>query len=60
MITGLVGNKTDLPEGEKQVDQEKGAKIYNDCQLGFYVEVSAKTGFGVEDLFDEVAAQLIV
>ena len=58
MITGLVGNKIDIPDAERKVDMEAGGQLYDDLKLDFFVQTSAKSGFGIEDLFLEVASLL--
>lgn len=52
----LVGNKTDLAE-ERQVTEEE-ARAFADSQNMLFVEASAKTGAGVSDIFESVAAKL--
>ena len=58
LITGLVGNKIDIPEDEKKIDMEAGAELYDKLKFDFFVQTSAKSGFGIEDLFLEVASLL--
>ena len=53
----LVGNKNDLIENRK-VSIEEGEKFYEDHQLNFFIETSAKTGLNAEELFKKVAIVL--
>jgi len=55
-ILFLVGNKIDLP---KKVEQKEIDDVIN--KYGFkYFETSAKTGQGLENVFDELATRLSV
>ena len=49
----LVGNKTDLPE--RAVTPEDAQQFCNNYQMSFYKEVSAKTGFNIYTLFQQIA-----
>ena len=49
----IVGNKSDL-EGERQVSREEGENFAKKINCNFY-EVSAKTGYNVATVFDEIA-----
>ena len=49
----IVGNKSDL-EGERQVSREEGEDFAKKINCNFY-EVSAKTGYNVATVFDEIA-----
>ena len=49
----IVGNKNDL-EGERQVSREEGENFAKKINCNFY-EVSAKTGYNVATVFDEIA-----
>ena len=51
----VVGNKNDLVE-ERTVESEQ-AELYAKEIGAFYYEVSAKTGFGIEELFNRVAEE---
>ena len=58
-ITVLVGNKSDL-SSERAVDASR-AKQYadnNDIQEDMIFEVSAKTGEGVQEMFDKIALKM--
>ena len=53
IIIFIAGNKADLEES-RSISQEQGAekaKSYN----AIYVEVSAKSGMGIDDLFNDIA-----
>lgn len=54
----IVGNKIDLPSDERQVSTDV-AFDYATKINAKYVEVSAKTGDGIEELFEQIADQLI-
>ena len=54
-ISVLVGNKADLP---KRVTQEQIVTISKKYSLPYY-ETSAKTGFGLKDLFDGIITELL-
>lgn len=49
----IVGNKNDLEE-ERQVSREEGENFAKKINCNFY-EVSAKTGYNVATVFDEIA-----
>ena len=49
----IVGNKSDLEE-ERQVSREEGENFAKKINCNFY-EVSAKTGYNVATVFDEIA-----
>ena len=51
----VVGNKNDLVE-ERKVESEQ-AELYAKEIGAFYYEVSAKTGSGIEELFNRVAEE---
>ena len=54
-ILFVVGNKNDLVE-ERTVESEQ-AELYANKIGAFYYEVSAKTGSGIEELFNRVAEE---
>ena len=54
-ILFVVGNKNDLVE-ERKVESEQ-AELFAKEIGAFYYEVSAKTGFGIEELFNRVAEE---
>ena len=54
-ILFVVGNKNDLVE-ERKVESEQ-AELFAKKIGAFYYEVSAKTGFGIEELFNRVAEE---
>ena len=49
----LVGNKADL--SNKVVTLEDAQKLCSECQMCFYKEVSAKSGYNIYSLFQQVA-----
>ena len=49
----IVGNKSDLEE-ERQVSREEGEDFAKKINCNFY-EVSAKTGYNVATVFDDIA-----
>lgn len=51
----VVGNKCDL-ESERQVSTEQGNNYAEKCGALMYIETSARTGIGVEDLFRRIAS----
>ena len=51
----VVGNKIDLVE-ERTVENEQAEIFANELGASYY-EVSAKTGFGIKELFDRVAEE---
>ena len=53
----LVGNKNDLIDNRK-VSIEEAEKFYEDHQLDFFIETSAKNGLNAEELFKKVAIVL--
>ena len=50
----LVGNKSDLTN-ERVVSEQEGERCALEIEADFYIEVSAKTGMGVTDLFTRAA-----
>jgi len=50
----LIGNKKDI-ENERIVKFKKGKQFFNDYNLQFFMETSAKIGFSSNELFKEVA-----
>ena len=54
-ILFVVGNKNDLVE-ERKVESEQ-AELFAKEIGAFYYEVSAKTGSGIEELFNRVAEE---
>ena len=50
----LIGNKKDI-ENERTVKFKKGKQFFNDYNLQFFMETSAKIGFSSNELFKEVA-----
>jgi len=60
IVLCLVGNKCDLrlPNGESAVPQAETANYAKTINAGLF-ETSAKSGKGIEDLFNHVARQLL-
>lgn len=59
VITVLVGNKLDLEE-DRKVDQTRAQQYAenNDIEEDMIFEVSAKTGAGVEEMFNAIAQKI--
>ena len=55
----LVGNKIDLSEELRVVSKEEGENFCINNKLRKYFEVSAKTGEKVENLFANIAKELV-
>jgi len=55
----LVGNKIDLAEKSRVVSKEEGQNFCINNKLRNYFEVSAKTGEKVENLFQNIAKDLV-
>ena len=53
----LIGNKKDI-ENERIVKFKKGKQFFNEYNLQFFMETSAKIGFSSNELFKEVALYL--
>ena len=53
----LVGNKVDL-EDKRVVTTEEAKKFYEDLEMEYFIESSAKTGLNVENIFVEAAKLL--
>ena len=53
----LIGNKSDLEE-KREVTKEAGEKFFNDHNISFFTETSAKTGLNVQNVFIEAAKLL--
>ena len=54
MILYLVGNKNDVDRNEKKVPTSKGKEFAKKNNMIFH-EISAKTGYGVKELFNDIA-----
>ena len=50
----LVGNKSDLTV-QRVISEQEGERYAQEIEAEFYIEVSAKTGVGVTDLFTRAA-----
>ncbi|PFX23834.1 ras-related protein RABE1e-like [Stylophora pistillata] len=55
----LVGNKIDLTEEGTQVDKQLADQFCNNNGITKLYEVSAKTGKGVREMFDDIAKLLL-
>ena len=55
----LVGNKTDLADEGSQVDKQQAQSFCKNNRLDFLYQVSAKTGAGVKEMFDNIAKLLL-
>ena len=55
----LVGNKTDLADEGAQIDRPQAETFRKNCGLNSLYEVSAKTGAGVKEMFDDIAKMLV-
>ena len=53
----LVGNKNDL-EKNRVVSTEEAKKLYNDLEMDYFIESSAKTGFNAKEIFIQAAKLL--
>lgn len=56
MAKVLVANKTDLPN--RVISTERGAQLAEEFGLKFF-ETSAKTGSNINEMFFEVASQIV-
>lgn len=54
----IVGNKTDLPAEDRKVTFDEAMEYASQINAK-YVEVSAKTGYGINELFEQVATELL-
>ena len=55
----LVGNKVDLADEGSQVDKEFAENYRKNKGFQSLYEVSAKTGAGVKEMFDDIAKRLV-
>ena len=53
----LVGNKNDLEEN-RVVSTEEAKQLYNDLEMDYFIESSAKTGFNAKEIFIQAAKLL--
>ena len=53
----IVGNKVDLPEDDKQVNTTKAYQYAKERDYMF-AEISAKTGDGVSEIFQEISERV--
>lgn len=54
----LIGNKSDLNDELKMVNKETGNEFFEQNSLKYFNEASAKTGYNVDETFNEVAKYL--
>ena len=54
----LAGNKSDLPAENVRVSQSMARELAKEHNM-YWAEVSAKTGAGVEKMFNHVAQEVI-
>ena len=54
----LVGNKTDMPQGERRVEHKK-AEVFAAAHGMLWMETSAKTGENVDKLFERLANDIV-
>ena len=47
----LVGNKIDISDENRKINNEMGNKFYKDNNLNNFFETSAKTGYNIENVF---------
>lgn len=63
MVLAVVGSKSDLyyalPPGQRQTHVPKAAQEYAEKIGAMYMETSAKTGKGIEELFMELTKRII-
>jgi len=57
LVLFLVGNKKDLPPEERQIQTATAAKIAEEQKM-LFLEVSAKTGKNINELFSTLAEEL--
>ena len=55
----LVGNKVDL-ETKRTVTKEEAKQLYEDLELDYFIESSAKTGLNAEKIFVHAAKILFM
>ena len=53
----MVGNKVDL-ESQRTVEKEEAKKLYEDLDLDYFIESSAKSGLNAEKIFVHAAKLL--
>ena len=59
MVTALISNKIDLDPETHKIPPETGVQLLDEMKLNFFAQTSAKSGFGVHDMFEEVGARLL-
>ena len=55
IVISIAGNKCDLPNEEKKITYNHGKQFCKDNNVTIFYETSAKSGFGVKDLFTTLA-----
>ena len=54
----LIGNKSDLIDELKMVNKQSGNEFFEQNSLKYFNETSAKTGYNVDETFNEIAKYL--
>ena len=57
-VLGLVGNKSDLEDNLKKITYSQASETASQNNMIFY-ETSAKSGFGVNEIFNEIIDEII-
>ena len=57
-IPALVGNKCDLKSEEREVDARLAQEVAESFDSAMVFEISAKTGQGVQEMFDAIALKI--
>ena len=53
----MVGNKNDL-ENQRKVSTEEAKQLYEDLEMDYFIESSAKTGLNAEKIFIQASKLL--
>lgn len=56
VVSCLVGNKTDL---EREPDMDRIEKVMKECGIDYHMEVSARTGEKVDEVFETMALKIL-
>lgn len=54
----LAGNKSDIPDHTKQVSLEDAQSVADKMDVEYHTTCSAKSGAGIEELFEEIGKRL--
>ena len=54
----LVGNKVDLEEEEREVNKERGQNTVDNFEGSLFMEISALTGTGFDELFEGIVREI--